>query len=191
MAPPSRSLSEAEWKPRIASSAGTPPFDQGARSSPLASTSAKLSPSGPSKCRRFSPKLVSVLRPVDALFLEALLPVAERSLGHREDGRADLADAGAALADVRKREIGHHRARRAEFVRVVEMVDVRCVEVDGLLDPAQPELAGEEFVVLTGILRHRGDVVKALDLIEHFRAPCWRRALPLRWLLCGPSSRSP
>src|SRR5690606_18393697 len=77
-----------------------------------------------------------------------------------------------ALHDVREREIGHHRARRAELIRIVEMVDVGRVEVDGLLDPAQAELAGEEIIVLARIFRHRGDVMQAFDLVEHFKLLC-------------------
>ncbi len=143
-------------------------------SSPLASTSAKPSPSGPSKCRRFSPKLALALQAGRRPPSRNAPSNSQRALGHGKDGGADLADAGPALADIREREIGHHRARRADLVGVIEVVDVGRVEIDGLLDPAQAELAGEECIVLARILRHRGDVVQALDLVEHVQAPSVR-----------------
>jgi hypothetical protein len=51
------------------------------------------------------------------------------------------------------------------------VIDVRRIEVDGLLDPAQAERLGEEVVVFLGIRGHRGDVVEAFDLGEHGLAP--------------------
>ena len=98
---------------------------------------------------------------------QPLLPIAERVFRHRKHRRADLADAMPALADIREREVGHHRARRAELVGIIEMVDVGRVEIDGLLDPAQAELVGEELIVLPRIAGHRRDVMQALDLVEH------------------------
>jgi hypothetical protein len=58
------------------------------------------------------------------------------------------------------------------------MVDIRRVEIDGFLDPAQAELFCEELVVLARIPGHRGDVMQTLDLVEHFPAPSL--------VLCGP-----
>ena len=138
---------------------------------PSTSTSAKPSPSGPAKCSRFSPKSRLALETGDALLRQALFPEAERTLRNRKDRRADFADARAALADVREREIGHDGAGRAVLVAVIEMIDVGRVEIDGLLDAAQAERVGEELVVLACIRRHRGDVVQALDLVEHCLAP--------------------
>jgi hypothetical protein len=109
----------------------------------------------------------------DTVGRQALLPKSERSFGHREDGLRHLARAASTRSDVRKREIGHHRARGANLVPVVEVIDIRRVEIDGLLDPAQAERLGEEGVVHLGIRGHRGDVVEAFDLAEH-GSSSWR-----------------
>src|SRR5262245_10550700 len=106
-------------------------------------------------------------QPGYALLGQPFLPIAERSFRHRKDGRADLPDTMTALSDIGEREIGHDRTGRAELVRIVKVIDVRRVEVDGFLDPAKAKLVGEELIVLARVLRHRSDVVQALDLVEH------------------------
>ena len=53
------------------------------------------------------------------------------------------------------------------FIAIIEMVDFRIIEIDGLLDAAQAELLGEEIAVLLGMGGHRGHVVQALDLCKH------------------------
>ncbi|MGC3974958.1 MAG: hypothetical protein QM771_11315 [Nitrospira sp.] len=113
-----------------------------------------------------------------ALVGEALFPIRQSAFRHREHRRANFAHAMPAHADVGEREIGHHRTRRADLVGIIEMVDVRRIEIDGLLHPAQAELLGEELIVAACIARHRGDVVQPLDLIEHDIAPSL--------FLCGP-----
>jgi len=48
---------------------------------------------------------------------------------------------------VREWEIGHDRAGGADFIAIIEVVDVRRIEIDGLLDAAQTERIGEELIV--------------------------------------------
>ncbi|MNJ81378.1 hypothetical protein D3C77_801630 [compost metagenome] len=49
------------------------------------------------------------------------------------------------------------------------MIDIRRVEIDGLLDAAQAERVGEEFIVGGGTRGHRRDVVQAPDLGNHIK----------------------
>ncbi|MNI34839.1 hypothetical protein D3C73_888410 [compost metagenome] len=114
-------------------------------------------------------------KPADALCSKAVLPKLQPALGDRELGFADFADARAAKHHVLEGEIGHDRAGRTVFVTVIEVVDAGIVEIDGLLDPAQAERFGEEAVVLTGIRRHRRDVVQSLDILDHLSAFLSRR----------------
>ena len=105
--------------------------------------------------------------PSRALHGEARAPERQRALRHREDGLPDLAGALVPAGDVRKGKVGHHRAGRAVLVAVVEVVDLRRIEVHRLLDPAQAERVGEEGIVGPRVRRHRRDVVQALDLGQH------------------------
>ena len=93
---------------------------------------------------------------------EALLPEVERRLGgDAELERVDHPDAGAAACRAGELEPGQDRARRALLVAEVEVVRLRRVEVDGLLDEAQPEQIGVEAHVLPGVARDHGDVMEA------------------------------
>jgi hypothetical protein len=160
----------AEWKPRIAMSSLTPLPVQGARSS-SPSTSAKPSPSGPWNRSRFSPKRLSCFHALHLEGGEAVGPGVERAFRHGEGGRPDLAHAGAAAGGVREGEVGHHGAGRADFVRVVQVIDVRRVEVHRLLHAAETQHLREEGVVLPRTRGERGDVVEALDLVQHGSSP--------------------
>ena len=106
------------------------------------------------------------LEPVDVELVQPLDPERQRALRHGEHGLADLAGAGPAARDVGKREIGHHPARPAELVAVVEVVDLGRIEIHCLLDAAQPERPGEERIVLRRGAGKRGDVVQAANLVE-------------------------
>ena len=107
------------------------------------------------------------LQAIDTGFGKTVLPVAERSFRNGKQRRANLAGAGTAAGDVREREIGHDGARRADLIAIIEMINVRRVEIDRLLHPAQAERIGEKAVVLARARRHRRDVVQALDLVQH------------------------
>jgi hypothetical protein len=102
---------------------------------------------------------------------ETVGPGVERALRHGKRGRADLAHAGAAAGGVGEGEIGHHRPRRADLVRVVEVIDVRRIEVHRLLDAAEAQHLREEGVVLPRARGQRGDVMEALDLVQHGKSP--------------------
>src|SRR5690606_26339249 len=102
-----------------------------------------------------------------AMVGQPLLPIGESARGYGEHGRCHFARAGAATCDVWKREIRHDRAGEAELVRIVEVIHLRRVEIDGLLHPAQAQRSREERVVSCCIARQRSDVVKTLDLVEH------------------------
>ena len=52
-------------------------------------------------------------------------------------------------------------AGRTVLVSVVEVVDVMVVEVDGLLDEAEPEIAQAEIEIVLRVVDGGGDVVKA------------------------------
>jgi hypothetical protein len=47
------------------------------------------------------------------------------------------------------------------LVSVVEVVDVMVVEVDGLLDETEPEIAQAEIEIVLRVVDGGGDVVKA------------------------------
>ena len=51
-------------------------------------------------------------------------------------------------------EIGHHRAGRADLIPVIEVIDVRRVEIHRFLDTAQAQGLGEKVVVFLCIARH-------------------------------------
>jgi hypothetical protein len=56
-----------------------------------------------------------------------------------------------ALPDPGERKIGHDGSGMTQIVAVIEVIDARFVEVDGLLDPTQSEHVGEERVVADGV----------------------------------------
>ena len=68
---------------------------------------------------------------------------------------------------MREGEIGHDRSRCAEFVAVIKVVDLRIIEVDGFLHPAQAKIFGEKVAVLLGMGGHGCDVMEALDVCDH------------------------
>ena len=112
-------------------------------------------------------KPVRADQPVDLVLGQPGFPEGQGVLRHAEHGRADLAGAGTARAGVREGEIGHHRAGRADLVAVVQVIDVRGVEVHRLLDPSQAKNLGEEIVVLLRARGERGHVVQSVDLGQH------------------------
>src|SRR6185312_11686306 len=115
----------------------------------------------------------------DAARPEPLFPPAERILWNAEYRGSHLAGPRPAPHDVWEREVGHHRAGCADFITVIEMVDAGFVEIDSLLDPAQPECPGPECVVFGSILGHRRDVMQPFDLIEHDAISASRLEAPL------------
>ncbi|MNX93089.1 hypothetical protein D3C86_1252630 [compost metagenome] len=134
------------------------------------------------------------LQAIHAGLGKTVLPVAERSLGNGKQRRAHFAGAGTATSDMREREIGHDGAGRADFITIIQVIDVRRVEIDRLLHPAQAERIGEKTVVLTRARRHRRDVVQALDLVEHDKPLfAWRASwlgLPCSWRKDGVTALS-
>ena len=98
---------------------------------------------------------------------KTVLPVAERSFRNGKQRRAHLTGARTTAGDMRERKVSHDGAGRTDFIAIIEMIDVRRVEIDRLLHPAQAERIGEKTVVLARARRHGRDVVQALDLVEH------------------------
>jgi len=95
---------------------------------------------------------------------EAAGPEVQRLLG--PDAPEDAMDhprAGMTGARARELEEGEDRARSAGLVAVVQVVDVRRVEVHRLLHESQPERTGVEVDVALRVGRDRGDVVQPLE----------------------------
>ncbi|MNT14541.1 hypothetical protein D3C72_1495500 [compost metagenome] len=107
------------------------------------------------------------LQTVHAGLGKTVLPVAERAFRDGKQRCAHFAGAGTTTGNVRERKIGHDGAGRADLIAIIEMVDIRCIEIDRLLHPAQAERIGEKVVVLARTTGHGGDVVQALDLVQH------------------------
>ncbi len=99
--------------------------------------------------------------------LEAGGPEVQRGVARDPPGDGvDHARAVAAGHRSGELEERHDRAGRAVLVAVVEVVDVRCVVVDGLLDESQAERAGVEVHVARCVGGDRGDVVESFE--AHF-----------------------
>jgi len=83
---------------------------------------------------------------------------------------AQAVDAGESLTVITY-GMGVHWALNAAkaFPGKIEVVDLRRVEVDRLLHPAQAERLGEEVVVRLRVARDGRDVVQAVDLFQHGR----------------------
>ena len=111
---------------------------------------------------------------------ETLFPETQRTLRNGKLRLAHLADAGTAGHHVGEGKIGHDRAGRSLFVAVIKVIDAGFVEVDGFLHPAQAERISEETVVLPRVRRHGGDVVQALDILDH-RRRLSSLVCPFRW----------
>ena len=91
---------------------------------------------------------------------EPLVPPAEGGLRHAERGRRGHPRALPALRHARPREEGQQAGRAALLVAVVQVVGVRGVEVDRLLDQPQPQRAGVEVDVRLRVGGDRGDVME-------------------------------
>src|SRR5262245_34249295 len=103
------------------------------------------------------------------MLTEARLPEGQRSFGHRERCRDNLARTFFAFSDTLAgvRECRPERAWRPPFVAVVEVVDLVIVEVHRLLDESQSEHVQTEVEVLLGVAHSGGDVMKAENGIRH------------------------
>jgi hypothetical protein len=100
----------------------------------------------------------------DALVAQARRPEGERvGGGHAPLDGVDHPRAGVARRCAGELEEGQDRAGRAALVAEVQVVDVGLVEVDRLLDEAQPEQARVEVDVAWSVAGDGGDVVQALE----------------------------
>src|SRR5271166_967763 len=97
---------------------------------------------------------------------KAPCPERQRAFRHGENGLPDFADSRTPVRNIREGEIGHDRARRANLVAIVEVIDVGGVEVHRFLHSAQAERLGEKGAVGLGFSGQRRDVVQTSDLIE-------------------------
>src|SRR5690606_24876354 len=102
-----------------------------------------------------------------AMGRQPLLPEIQGVGGYGKSRRGDLSGTWPTVCHSGKGEIGHDRARRTDFVAIVEMVDIGRVEIHRLLYAPQPERLGEETVVDDRVARKRRDVMNASYLIEH------------------------
>jgi hypothetical protein len=97
----------------------------------------------------------------DALFDEAMRPVAERARRHPERGLLGLADPTAARCGMLPREEGEDGAGMAGLVTVVEMVGAGIVKIDRLLDEPQAQRSGVKVEVSQRITGNCGDMMDA------------------------------
>src|SRR5213078_1903730 len=102
-------------------------------------------------------------RRLDVQVAQSLHPEPERPLRNREADSRHLAAARAPLWPGGPAEEGHRGPRRAEVVAEVDVVRVRHVLVDALLNEAQTEHADVEVDVLLNIACDAGHVVNARD----------------------------
>src|SRR5206468_5056606 len=100
---------------------------------------------------------------LDVQVAQSLHPEPERPFRNREADSRHLATARAPLWPGGPAEEGHRGPRRAEVVAEVDVVRVRHVLVDALLNEAQTEHADVEVDVLLNIARDAGHVVDARD----------------------------
>jgi hypothetical protein len=100
----------------------------------------------------------------DAVIGQAGGPERERVLG-RDPPLDGVNHAVAGLSQGRARELEERqdRAGSAALVAEVQVVDIGLVEVDGLLDQAEPEQARVEVDVARSIGGDRGDVMEAFE----------------------------
>jgi hypothetical protein len=98
---------------------------------------------------------------VDAVVVEALLPVVEAALGHAEGRPRDLTGTDLPAGHPLPREEGHARAGRPLSVGEKEVVGRGVVLVDRALDQSETERLDPEVHVLLGVARDTGDVVDA------------------------------
>ena len=134
----SRTLSATEWNPRIATSSGSA-FHPRRGSS--VSTSASVSLSGPLKYSRASL--------------------------HGKRGPRHLARAALAGFPFARGEMGHHGPGRAIGIAVIEMIDLRIVEVHRDLHAPEAQPVHEESVVLCRGTGEGCDVVQSGDMGDH------------------------
>src|SRR5271169_6580862 len=96
----------------------------------------------------------------DTLLDEAVGPIADRARGNPEGSLLGLTDASAAGRCAFPREEGEDGAGMAGFVAVIEVIGTRIVEIDGLLDEAEPKRPSIKVVIsqgVTGYCRHMMD----------------------------------
>jgi hypothetical protein len=107
---------------------------------------------------------VAVAGGVDARRIETLGPEAQRVLrGHAPLDRMDHAGAGATRLGQGELEERQDRPRVTALVAEVEVVDVRRVEVDGLLHEPQAQEPRVEVHVARGVAGDRSDVVQPFE----------------------------
>jgi hypothetical protein len=88
-------------------------------------------------------------------------PVAERRGRNPKRRFLREAHARATRRGMLPRKEGQDRAGVADLVAIIEMVGARIVEVDRLLDEAEPEGARIEIQVTPGVAGNRGHVMNA------------------------------
>jgi hypothetical protein len=97
----------------------------------------------------------------DALFDEALGPVADRAFRNAEYGLLRFADSEPAGRRALPGEKGEDRARMAGRIAIVEVIGAGIVEIDRLLNQAQAERPGIEIEVAARRARDAGHMMDA------------------------------
>lgn len=98
----------------------------------------------------------------DAPLDEAVRPIANRACGRAKHCFLRFADAKPAGRGMRPWEECQDRARFAGLVAIIEMISLRIVEVDGLLDQAKSEGPRVEIDIAARRTRDRRDMVDAI-----------------------------
>ena len=117
----------------------------------------------PERTQSVVAKPVLYLQPGNSVGREALVPIRQRAFRYGESRLRDFPRAPSSLHHALERKVGHDGTRCAHLFRVIELIDVRCVEVHCLLDPAQAEDLGEDdpsvpdsgVSLLSGVLHRR------------------------------------
>ena len=97
----------------------------------------------------------------DALFDEAMGPVADRRFGDAKDGLLSFADPEAPGRYAVSGKEGQDRAGSSPLVAVVEVIGSGIVEIHGFFDEAQPERADIEAEIATRGTGDRGHMMNS------------------------------
>lgn len=76
-----------------------------------------------------------------------------------------LADAAAPRGHALPGEEGQDSAGVAGLIAIIEVIGRRIIEIDRLLDEAQPEIAGVKAEIPDGVAGNRSDMVQSRHLI--------------------------
>src|SRR5438045_6764793 len=98
---------------------------------------------------------------------EPLLPVTERRLRNSERDRSRLTHSTSSLWIARPGEKSEDRARTPQIIPIIEMVGIRRIKIDRLLDKTQPQNTYVEVNITLWIVCNCCNMVNTEDTIFH------------------------